>query len=88
MRGMADWLSAFKDAARTLVRQPTFLRVALVTPALGIGASTANLTVIKLVVLQPPSDDAREHIAVLREVSPTAISKACRCRPTKTGSAT
>ncbi len=84
---MADWLSAFKDAARTLVRQ-TFLRVALVTPALGIGASTASLAVVKAVVLQPPSDDAREHIAVLREVSPTAISKACRCRPTKTGSAT
>lgn len=70
MRGMADWLSAFKYAARALVRQPTFLLVALVTLALGIGATTAIFSVIKAVVLNPLPYDAPEQIAVLWEVSP------------------
>lgn len=70
MRGMADWMSAFKYAARALVRQPTFLLVALVTLALGIGATTAIFSVIKAVVLNPLPYDAPQQIAVLWEVSP------------------
>ena len=67
---MADWLSAFKYAARGLRRQPTFLAVSLLTLALGIGATTAIFSVIKAVVLNPLPYDAPERIAVLWEVNP------------------
>ena len=70
MRGMADWLSAFKYAARGLRRQPTFLLVALLTLALGIGATTAIFSVIKAVVLNPLPYDAPERIVVVWEVNP------------------
>ena len=70
MPRMADWLSAFRYAARGLRRQPTFLLVSLVTLALGIGATTAIFSVIKAVVLNPLPYDAPEQIAVLWEVSP------------------
>ena len=67
---MADWLSAFKYAARGLRRQPTFLAVSLLTLALGIGATTAIFSVIKAVVLNPLPYDAPERLAVLWEVNP------------------
>jgi putative ABC transport system permease protein len=67
---MADWLSAFKYAARGLRRQPTFLVVALLTLALGIGATTAIFSVIKAVVLNPLPYDEPERIAVLWELNP------------------
>jgi len=67
---MADWLSAFKYAARGLRRQPTFLAVSLLTLALGIGATTAIFSVIKAVVLNPLPYEAPERIAVLWEVNP------------------
>ncbi len=67
---MADWISAFKYASRALGRQPTFLLVALLTLALGIGATTAIFSVIKAVVLNPLPYDAPEQIAVLWEVNP------------------
>lgn len=70
MRGMADWLSALKYAARGLRRQPTFLLVALLTLSLGIGATTAIFSVIKAVVLNPLPYDAPERIVVLWEVNP------------------
>ena len=67
---MGDWVSAFRYAFHTLRRQPTFLAVALLTLALGIGANTAIFSVIKTVVLNPLPYDAPEQIAVLWEVSP------------------
>lgn len=70
MRGMADWLSALKYAARGLRRQPTFLLVALLTLSLGIGATTAIFSVIKAVVLNPLPYAAPERIVVLWEVNP------------------
>jgi len=70
MPGMGDWRFAFKYAARALGRQPTFLLVALLTLALGIGATTATFSVIKAVVLNPLPYDAPEQIAVLSEVNP------------------
>ncbi len=70
MRGMADWLSAFKYAARGLRRQPTFLLVALLTLSLGIGATTAIFSVIKAVVLNPLPYEAPERIVVVWEVNP------------------
>jgi putative ABC transport system permease protein len=71
MRGiMADWTAAFIYAFRTLRRQPTFVAVALLTLALGIGANTAIFSVIKAVVLNPLPYEAPEKIAVLWEVNP------------------
>ncbi|MGD9904784.1 MAG: ABC transporter permease [Vicinamibacterales bacterium] len=67
---MADWLSAFKYAARGLRRQPTFLAVALLTLGLGIGATTAIFSVIKAVVLNPLPYADPEQLAVLWEVNP------------------
>jgi putative ABC transport system permease protein len=67
---MADWLSTFKLAFRSLRRQPTFALVAIVTLALGIGANTAIFSVIKTVVLNPLPYESPEKIAILWEVNP------------------
>ena len=67
---MADWTAAFKYAFRTLRRQPTFVLVAVLTLALGIGANTAIFSVIKTVVLNPLPYEDPEKIAVLWEVNP------------------
>ena len=67
---MSDWTSAFVYAVRTLRRQPTFVLVALLTLAFGIGANTAIFSVIKTVVLNPLPYDNPERIAVLWEVNP------------------
>jgi putative ABC transport system permease protein len=67
---MSDWVSALSYAFRTLRRQPTFVLVALLTLALGIGANTAIFSVIKTVVLNPLPYEAPERIAVLWELNP------------------
>jgi putative ABC transport system permease protein len=67
---MADWIPAFRSAARSLRRQPTFVIVALLTLTLGIGANTAIFSVIRAVVLNPLPYDEPERIAVLWEVNP------------------
>ena len=67
---MSEWLSAFSYAFRTLRRQPTFVAVALLTLALGIGANTAIFSVIKTVVLNPLPYDEPERVAVVWEVNP------------------
>lgn len=67
---MSDWTAAFKYAARTLRRQPTFVLVAVLTLAVGIGANTAIFSVIKTVVLNPLPYEDPEQIAVVWEVNP------------------
>jgi putative ABC transport system permease protein len=67
---MSDWAGAFTYAFRTLRRQPTFVLVAVLTLALGIGANTAIFSVIKTVVLNPLPYEDPERIAVLWEVNP------------------
>jgi putative ABC transport system permease protein len=67
---MADWITAFRHAARSLRRQPTFVAIALLTLALGIGANTAIFSVIRAVVLNPLPYEDPEQIAVLWEVNP------------------
>ena len=67
---MSDWAAAFTYAFRTLRRQPTFVLVAVLTLALGIGANTAIFSVIKTVVLNPLPYDQPEKIAVVWEVNP------------------
>jgi putative ABC transport system permease protein len=70
---MGDWAAAFRHAFRTLRRQPTFVAVALLTLALGIGANTAIFSVIRAVVLNPLPYDHPEQIAVLWEVNPDGV---------------
>jgi putative ABC transport system permease protein len=67
---MSDWTFAFVYALRTLRRQPTFVLVALLTLALGIGANTAIFSAIKTVVLNPLPYEEPQRIAVVWEVSP------------------
>ena len=67
---VTDWMATFKYAFRTLLRQPTFALVAVVTLALGIGANTAIFSVIKTVVLNPLPYAAPEKIAFVWEVNP------------------
>jgi putative ABC transport system permease protein len=63
-------VSAFRYAFRTLRRQPTFVLVAVLTLAMGIGANTAIFSAIRTVVLNPLPYQEPERIAVLWEVSP------------------
>jgi putative ABC transport system permease protein len=70
---MADWLSSFRYALRSLRRQPTFVLIALLTLTLGIGANTAIFSVIRAVVLNPLPYDAPEKIVVLWEVNPDGV---------------
>ena len=67
---MADWISAFRYAFRSLSRQPTFVAIALLTLTLGIGANTAIFSVIRAVVLNPLPYEDPERIVVLWEVNP------------------
>ncbi len=67
---MADWISAFRYAFRSLRRQPTFVAIALLTLTLGIGANTAIFSLIRAVVLNPLPYEDPERIVVLWEVNP------------------
>lgn len=69
MRTM-EWLSALRRetvrSVRTLSRTPSFSVIAVLTLALGIGASTAIFTVLDSVVLRPlPYSQPEELVAVL-----------------------
>ena len=70
---MSDWLQSFRYAFRALRRQPTFVLIALLTLALGIGANTALFSIIKAVVLNPLPYDNPEKIVVLWEVNPDGV---------------
>src|SRR5438552_1893755 len=62
--------SEFRYAFRSLVRQPTFTTVAVLTLVLGIGTNTAIFSVIKAVLLnQLPYDDPW-HLVVVWEQNP------------------
>lgn len=56
-------------AGRLLVRRPGFAVLAVLTLALGIGASTAIFTVFHHVLLQPLPFDAPEELVFLHETS-------------------
>jgi len=59
-------ISELRYALRSLVRQPTFTTVAMLTLVLGIGTNTAIFSVIKAVLLnQLPYEDA-SRLALLR----------------------
>ncbi|HEX8678351.1 MAG TPA: ABC transporter permease, partial [Chthoniobacterales bacterium] len=56
-------------AARSLIKKPGFTVVAIVTLALGIGASTAIFSVLEAVLLRPLPYPQQERIVELRELN-------------------
>ena len=67
---MGSLLGDFRYAFRSLVRQPTFAAMAILTLVLGIGTNTAIFSVIKAVLLNklPYQDPSR--LVVLWEQNP------------------
>ena len=67
---MGNLLGDFRYAVRSLVRQPTFAAMAILTLVLGIGTNTAIFSVIKAVLLNklPYQDPSR--LMVLWEQNP------------------
>jgi putative ABC transport system permease protein len=67
---MGNLLGDIRYALRSLLRQPTFACVAILTLVLGIGTNTAIFSVIKAVLLnQLPYQDA-SRLVVVREQNP------------------
>jgi putative ABC transport system permease protein len=69
--GVIDrWSTDFKVAFRTLVRQPMFTAIALVTLAVGIGANTALFSVYRAVFLDPiPLPEPDRLLFVMEQAS-------------------
>ena len=62
---MDNLLQDIRYGIRTLTRQPGFAATAILTLALGIGATTAIFSVVNAVVLRPMPFDAPERIMVV-----------------------
>src|SRR4051812_31754812 len=61
-------MNDLKYALRTLIKSPAFTAVAVLTLALGIGASTAIFSVLDAVLLRPLPYPNQERIVELREL--------------------
>src|SRR6266480_9380 len=66
-RWLEDLLQDFRYAIRTLRKQPGFAAVALLTLALGSGATTVMFTVINGVLLKPLPYPGSERLITLNE---------------------
>ena len=63
----SDMIRDIRYAARSLVRSPAFTALALVTLALGIGATTAIYSVVDAVLLEPLPVPEPERVAMVWE---------------------
>jgi len=65
---MSDWALDFRYAWRTLVRAPAFALAAILTLAIGIGATTAVFSVVYAVLFRPlPYPDAERLVRVFSD---------------------
>ncbi|MEO6871933.1 MAG: ABC transporter permease [Chthoniobacterales bacterium] len=64
-------ISELRFAARSLLKRPGFTFVAIITLALGIGASSAIFSVVDAVLLRPLPYPQQERIVELRELDET-----------------
>lgn len=66
LRGMDQLLQDFRYGIRGLLRQPAFALTAILTLALGIGATTAIFSVVNAVILRPlPYPEADRVVAIM-----------------------
>jgi putative ABC transport system permease protein len=71
----------FKHATRLLVRAPAFTAIAILTLALGIGASTAVFSVVNAVLLKPLPYPAAERVVFPWRLAPHGIDIGFRDLP-------
>ena len=69
---LEQWLLDGRHAARTLRHNPLFTAAALLTLALGIGATTAVFSVVDAVLLKPLPYPKAEELVTLRQNAPGA----------------
>src|SRR5215213_5939185 len=62
---MDNLLQDVRYGLRTLLRQPGFAATAILTLALGIGATTAIFSVVNAVVLRPMPFDSPDRVMVV-----------------------
>jgi len=66
---MDTLLQDVRYGLRTLIRQPGFAATAILTLALGIGATTAIFSVVNAVVLRPMPFDAPDRVMVVTNIN-------------------
>lgn len=72
---MDSWMGDAKYAFRTLLKNPGFATVAVLTIGLGIGANTAIFSVVQSVLLDPlPYDDAEELVVLWGEMRTRGVT--------------